>query len=377
LKAGDEGRALPRGIARRMAGVEASGIRRMFELAATIEDPINLAIGQPDFEVPEDVQAAAIRAIREGHNRYTVTQGLPDLNRRLLDLVRERHGYRAQSSLVTAGVSGGITLAFLVLIDPGDEVLIPDPYFLMYKNLASLSGGVPKTYDLYPDFRFLPERIEAAITKRTKVLVLNSPSNPTGITATADELGKIAEIASSRGLFVISDEIYDGFVYDDRHRSISEHMDGAIVLSGFSKTYAMPGWRLGYAVGPRDVLDEMRTLQQFTFVCAPSFAQKAALAALDEDMSAHVDDYREKRRMVVEGLSKEYRFSPPTGSFYAFLEAPEGTTGSSFASRALEEKVLVVPGNSCSERNTHFRISFAVPDDTLKRGIEVLRRLAH
>lgn len=349
----------------------------MFELAQSIEEPIDLSIGQPDFEVPENVRAAAIRAIQAGHNRYTVTQGLPELNRRILDLVRERHGYRAQSSLVTAGVSGGISLAFLVLVDPGDEVLIPDPYFLMYKNLASLCGGVPKTYDLYPDFRFRPERIEAAMTDRTKVLVLNSPSNPTGMTATDAELGAIAEIAKKRGVFVVSDEIYDGYVYDDRHRSISEHMNDVILLSGFSKTYAMPGWRLGYAVGPSDILDEMRTLQQFTFVCAPSFAQRAALAALDEDMSGHVADYRRKRRMVVDGLSKHYRFAAPTGSFYAFLEAPEGTTGSGFAERALEHRLLVVPGNSCSDTNTHFRISFAVPDDVLRRGIEALSQLAH
>lgn len=370
-------RALPRGIARRMAGVQASGIRRMFELAQSVPDPIDLSIGQPDFEVPEDVQAAAIRAIREGHNRYTVTQGLPELNRLLLERVRERHGYRAESSLVTAGVSGGITLAFLVLVDPGDEVLIPDPYFLMYKNLASLCGGVPKTYDLYPDFRFRADRIEAAMTPKTKVLVLGSPGNPTGMTATDAELGAIAEVAKARGVFVISDEIYDGFVYDDRHRSISEKMGGVILLSGFSKTYAMPGWRLGWALGPRDVLDEMRTLQQFTFVCAPSFAQKAALAALGQDMSGHLEDYRKKRRMLVEGLRDRYRFTAPGGSFYAFIEAPEGTTGSSFAARALEHKVLLVPGQSCSERDTHFRVSFAVPDETLRRGIEVLRQLAH
>jgi aspartate aminotransferase/aminotransferase len=373
----DGGRELPRGIAKRMAGVRASGIRRMFELAQSIEDPINLSIGQPDFEVPEDVQAAAIRAIKAGENRYTVTQGLPELNRRILGLVAERFSLRAESSLVTAGVSGGLTLALLVLVDPGDEVLIPDPYFLMYKNLASLCGGVPKTYDLYPDFRLRPERIEAAITPRTKVLVLNSPSNPTGTTATRDELGAIAEIAGSRGLFVVSDEIYDGFVYDDRHRSIAEHLDSVILLSGFSKTYAMPGWRLGYAVGPRDVLDEMRTLQQFTFVCAPSFAQRAALAALDEDIAPRVEEYRHKRRLLVEGLSPHYRFTPPQGAFYAFIEAPEGTTGSGFAERALEHRVLVVPGNSCSERNTHFRVSFAVPDDVLRRGIEILSRLAH
>ncbi len=361
-----------------MAGVKASGIRRMFELAQTVENPINLSIGQPDFEVPEPVQFAAIAAIRSGQSRYTVTQGLPELNARILDRVRKLTRYEAESSLVTAGVSGGILLAFLVLVEPGDEVLIPDPYFLMYKNLAALCGGVPKTYDLYPDFRFRAERIAGAIGPKTKVVVLNSPSNPTGVTATEEELRAIADVLRGKDVFVVSDEIYDGFIYGGApHRSIATHLDRVILLSGFSKTYAMPGWRLGYAVGPRDVLDEMRTLQQFTFVCAPTVAQHAALAALDVDMGEHVRAYERKRDALVSGLEDRYRFTVPSGSFYAFLEAPDGTTGSGFAERALEHRLLVVPGGACSERDTHFRVSFAVPDETLARGIDVLKSLAH
>lgn len=361
-------------LASRMRLITPSGIRKVFELAATLRDPIDLSIGQPDFETPEPVQQAAVQAIRKGFNRYTVTQGVGELNDRLLRRARER-GQRVEASLVTSGVSGGLLLAYLALLDPGDEVLIPDPYFVSYRQLARIIGAVPVPYSLYPDFRLRVSEVERRITPRTRLLVLNSPANPTGAVFRDEELRELAGLLAERRLPVVSDEIYELFTYEHEAPSIASHLDGVLVLGGFSKSWAIPGWRVGWALGPSDVIDAMRTIQQFTFVCAPSFGQKGALAALDTDMSARRDEYRRKRDLVWEGLREHYDAVRPDGAFYLFARAPGGS-GTKFFHRCLEENLLVVPGSAFSDVDTHFRISFAVPDEKLAAGIAALQRLA-
>ncbi|MFH0947180.1 MAG: aminotransferase class I/II-fold pyridoxal phosphate-dependent enzyme, partial [Planctomycetota bacterium] len=326
--------------------------------------------------VPEPVKEAAIRAIREGFNRYSVTQGDAELNECIRHTVRQRYGYDPGASLVTAGVSGGLLLAYFVLLNPGDEILIPDPHFVMYKVLADIIGARAVSYDVHPDFRIRKEALESAVSGKTKVLLLNSPSNPTGHVSDQEELKIVAEFARQHDLTVISDEIYDAFVYDEEYHSISEFYDRTVLLSGFSKTYGMPGWRIGYAVGPEEVLDAMKTFQQFTFVCANTVAQKAALFAMRHDCTEQVAAYRQKRDRVVERLSAGYDLVPPGGSFYAYPKLPEGVGGTAFVKQALEEKVLVVPGTAFSGRDTHFRLSFAAPFEKLERGLEVLARLA-
>ncbi len=363
-------------ITERVQKVEPSGIRRMFELVASMKDPINLSIGQADFDVPESVKEAAIQAIRDGFNRYTVTQGIPELNDRIAQHYRETYDFRIESSLVTSGVSGGLLLAMLVLVDPGDEVLIPDPYFVMYKHLVHLTGGVPKFYDTYPSFRVTRELLESQITDRTKVMLINSPSNPTGAVFTAPELQVIAEIAREHDITVISDEIYESFAYGARYRSMCQHLADAVVLGGFSKTYGMPGWRVGWAVGPKDILEAMRKLQQFSFVCAPSMAQRACVAAMDVDMSEYIDAYRQKRNLVFDSLKENYSIVRPDGSFYLFPELPPGLDEKAFIDQAIRKDVLLVPGSACSRRATHFRLSFAAPNDVLKRGLDVLNGIA-
>jgi len=359
-----------------MSLIEASGIRKMFELVATMEDPVNLSIGQPDFDAPEPVKEAAIRAIRGGKNKYTVTQGIPELNEAIAAKLLERYRFRPEASLVTAGVSGGILLSFLALLNPGDEILIPDPYFVMYKHLANLCGATPKFYNLYPDFRLDPERLAALVTPRTRILFLNSPQNPTGTVLTMEELRAVAEVAKQHGLLVLSDEIYDAFVYEGKYRSICEFTDRVVLLGGFSKTFGIPGWRLGYAAGPKEIIDAMRTLQQFTYVCAPAPLQYAALAAMKMDMNPWISGYRIKRDLIYEGLKAHYRIVKPQGSFYAFPQIPEGLEEKEFIQKALAKKLLIVPGSACSERATHFRLSFAAPDKELERGVEILRSIA-
>jgi aspartate aminotransferase/aminotransferase len=363
-------------FARRVRGLRPSGIRRIFELAKELENPINLSIGQAHFDVPDAIKAAATEAINAGHNRYTVTQGLPELRERVRAYVQARSGHAPEGCLITSGVSGGLMLAAMCLIDPGDEVLLPDPYFVIYRTLVELLEATPVFYDTYPDFRYRAEQIERLITPRTKLLLINSPSNPCGAVANEAELRAIAELAKRRGLLVISDEIYDAFVYDGPYRSILEFLPDALVLGGLSKTYGMPGWRIGYALGDADLIDMMMTLQQFTFVCAPTPAQHAALRAFDVDMSPWIEQYLGKRRRMMEGLESHYEIVKPGGSFYMFPRLPPGETEASFLQRALKAKLLLVPGSACSTRATHFRLSFAAPDEELERGIEVLRALA-
>jgi aspartate aminotransferase len=366
-------------IAHRTSLFDSSGIRKVFELAATMKDPINFSIGQPDFDVPEGARLAAIEAIQSRKNGYAVTQGMPVLREKLQARVdREygaEYGHADRKLIVTSGTSGGLMLAMMALIDPGDEVIMFDPYFVMYEPLVKLIGGVPVVIDTYPDFRLDPDRVHAAITDRTKLILLNSPANPTGVVATEAEIRGIALLAAERNVALLSDEIYREFCYDGPFLSPAAFNPQTIVVDGFSKSHAMTGWRLGFAHGPAAVIDEMTKLQQYTFVCAPQPFQWAAVAALEIDMSPHIAAYRRKRDLLVAGLAGHYELQRPSGAFYAFPKAPRGTAAE-FVARAVKEGLLMVPGGVFSRRDTHFRISYATDDKTLQRGIEVLRRIA-
>lgn len=375
------------GLSSRARGIEPSGIRRIFELMASMEDPINLSIGQAHYDPPAALVEAACEAMRAGHNRYTVTQGLPALNDAVLADVERRLGVRPETCLLTSGVSGGLMLSFLCLLDPGDEILLPDPYFVMYKHLAAICGAEVRYYDTYPAadgerFGIDLEQLASLVTDKTKVVFVNSPSNPTGGMLTRAEIQRVCEIADAAGAWVISDEIYDLFAYTDDYASPLQFTDRCIQLGGFSKTYGIPGWRMGYATGPSAVLDALKTLQQFSFVCAPAPFQHALLAAMpDIDIAPYREEYRAKRDLLVERMHPAFRLSRPEGAFYAFPQLPRGRDGSqvssdTFVEAAIEKNVLVVPGKAFSARDTHFRVSFAASDEQLAAGVDVLNELA-
>jgi aspartate aminotransferase/aminotransferase len=362
-------------IASRALAFDSSGIRRIFELAAKMERPINLSIGQPDFEVPGAVQEACIEAVCNGRNGYAPTQGIPALRERLQADVQRRWGDPERRVFVTSGTSGALVLAMLALVNPGDEVIIFDPFFVMYEPLVQLVGGVPVLIDTYPEFQIDPERVRRALTPRTKLILLNSPGNPTGAVATEQQVRELAELAARHRVALISDEIYGQFCYGQPVVSPVTWNPETIVIDGFSKSHAMTGWRVGYVHGPRLVMDAMLKLQQYTFVCAPQPAQWGAARALDVDIRAHVDEYRQKRDRLLAGIQDLYAVVAPAGAFYVFPAAPRGS-GTEFVERALEQQLLVIPGKVFSRRDTHFRISYAAPNETIDRGIEVLRRLA-
>lgn len=362
-------------LAQRTAAFNASGIRKVFDLAAKLENPINLSIGQPDFDVPEPVKEAAIEAIRGGRNGYSPTQGVAELRERLEAGIVRPLGHSDRRLLITSGTSGGLLLAMLAMVDPGDEVIIFDPYFVMYPALVRMVGGKCVFVDTYPDFRIDVGRVAERITPKTKLILANSPANPTGSVAGRYQTQALAELAAEHNIALISDEIYRTFVYDGQATSAAEFNEQTIVIDGFSKTYGMTGWRLGYAHGPSAVIDKMTMLQQYTFVCAPHPLQWAAVAALDVDMTDYVAQYRRRRDLIVDGLKDHFELTAPGGAFYVFPKAPWGT-GSEFVEAAIREGILVIPGNIFSRKNTHFRISYAAPEGTIERAADALRRLA-
>jgi aspartate aminotransferase len=362
-------------IADRMAYFDSSGIRKVFDMASQMRNPINLSIGQPDFDVPAEIRQAAIQAIESSKNGYALTQGMPVLREKLQARVDAQYGHTDRRVFVTSGTSGGLVLALLALVNPGDEVIVFDPCFVTYPSLIQLAGGVCVAVDTYPDFRIDFDRLRTAVTPRTKAILFNSPSNPTGVVASAAETRELAGLAAERGLALVSDEIYRAFSYDAPFSSPATTYDQTIVVDGFSKTYGVTGWRLGFVHGPRAAIDAMLKLQQYTFVCAPQPFQWAGAVALDVDMSAYIDDYRRKRDRLLAGIGDLYELVMPGGAFYAFPKVPRGTA-SHFVAEAIRRELLIIPGSIFSARDTHFRISYAAPDSVLDRGIEVLRDLA-
>ncbi len=373
-------------VSNRARDIDASGIRRVFELGAKLADPINLSIGQPDFPVPEPLKTAAIEAIQGDHNGYTLTQGAQALRQAISTHLAQDIGWEAPSNdlglLVTAGTSGAILLAFMATLDPGDEVIIPDPYFVIYPAQAGMVGATVRYCDTYPDFRMTAQRVEPLINEKTKLLVLNSPSNPSGVVLTDAELRDLVDLCERRGVLIVSDEIYDEFTYDDaresgRCPSPARHTRNLLLVRGFGKTYGCTGWRMGYLAGPASLVAQIAKLQQYTFVCAPSMAQQGVAGAFDIDMSSQVGAYQRKRDMVEQAFKGVAEMVHPGGAFYGFVGVSERVAGSAteFVERAVERNVLVIPGAVFSRRDSHFRLSYAVGDETLARGLAILTDL--
>ncbi|MDO5308983.1 MAG: aminotransferase class I/II-fold pyridoxal phosphate-dependent enzyme [Planctomycetia bacterium] len=352
-----------------------SGIRKVFDLGAKLSDPINLSIGQPDFDMPELAHQGAIEAIQAGKSSYTPTQGIAPLLARIQSDVDAKYNDSDRKVFITSGTSGGLLLAALAFLNPGDEVILFDPYFVMYESLTKMVGAVPVCIDTYPDYNYDVQKVADAITPKTKMILFNSPANPTGHVASREEVESIAKLAKEKNIILISDEIYHSYSNGEFY-SPAEFNSDVLVLDGFSKSHGMPGWRIGFAHGPSEMIQTMLKFQQYTFVCAPHVAQLAVLKAYDADLSDHFTAYRKKRDMLIEGLSDLYDLGNPTGAFYMFPKVPWGT-GTTFVEKAITKyKMLIIPGNVFSRRDECFRLSYSASVEMIERGIDALRKLA-
>jgi len=380
-----------------------SGIRGITELARTIPGAINLSIGQPDFPVPGGIKQAAVDAILNDRNGYSANQGLDQLRIAVADHLLCDVGWQIAGPgqppnnanlLITGGTSGAILLACLAMLDLGDEIIIPDPYFVIYPPIAAICGARAVRCHTYPDFRMTAERVAPLITPRTKMVLCNSPGNPSGTVASGKDCADLLALCRAKDLLLACDEIYDDFTYSESRSErtadgsrlacpsparIAGAEENVLLIRGFGKTYGITGWRLGFAAGPTFLIEQMLKLQQHTFVCAPTPLQWGAIEALRTDMSAVIAHYEQRRDRVFDRLSRVTDIERPGGAYYAFPKVPPrlNMSASQFALKLIDEKVLVVPGTVFSgpEHDTHFRISFATPDDTLDRGLQIITRL--
>ena len=376
-------------VSERVQSIPPSGIRKFFDIAATMDDVISLGIGEPDFVTPQPFLEAGIQSLREGHTHYTSNSGMLELREALSEHLRALYGvsYNPESEvLATVGVSEALYLALNAVLDPGDEVIVPEPSFVSYVPEVVLAGGeaVTITTHVAHNFQVTATAIDAAITERTKAILLSYPNNPTGAVMSRDRLAEISRVAEERDVLVISDEIYDQLVYGIEHvcfASLPGMRERTITLGGFSKNYAMTGWRIGYAAAPADILGAMRKIHQYTIMSAPTTAQMAALAALAEGQP-HVEEmrseYDRRRKLIVGGLNDMGLDTfEPRGAFYAFPAI--GVTGmndNTFAETLLEEEhVAVVPGSAFGASGAGFvRCSYATAYEKIEQALERIER---
>jgi len=376
-------------ISERIANVPPSGIRRFFDIAATMEDVISLGIGEPDFDTPEPIVQAGIEALKQGKSHYTSNSGLIELRRAIAEHLDKTYGQTynpASEILVTVGVSEALYLAFAATLDPGDEVIIPEPCFVAYAPEVIFAGGTPVMVPtrVETDFQVTADAVKKAITPRTKALLVGYPNNPTGAVMTRERLNEIAAVAKQHDLLVISDEIYDRLVYGTRHvcfPSLPGMYSRTILLQGFSKAYAMTGWRVGYIAAPAELMEMMRKVHQYTIMCAATVSQVAALAALQEGepyVQQMVAEYDRRRRLIVDGLNEiGLKCFEPRGAFYAFPSIEvTGMDENEFAEKLLhEERVAVVPGSAFGEAGRGYvRCSYATAYEKIEEVLERLRR---
>lgn len=364
--------------------IQPSGIRKFFDVVSEMPDAISLGVGEPDFDTPWHIREEGIYSLEKGRTYYTSNAGLKELKEEICRYLKRKVNldYRESQVLVTIGGSEAIDIALRAMVDPGDEVLIPEPCYVSYLPCAQLTYAVPVPIPLQErnEFQLTAQEVEEKCTPKTKVLILPFPNNPTGAVLTRKNLEEIARVCVERDLFVISDEIYAELTYGEKHVSIAElpgMEERTIVINGFSKAYAMTGWRLGYAAGPQEIIDQMVKIHQFAIMCAPTTSQYAAVEALrngDDDVARMTEAYNQRRRYLLHELRRiGMDCFEARGAFYVFPSIKKyGMSSEEFATRLLEEqKVAVVPGSAFgSSGEGYIRISYAYSLESLKKALE-------
>jgi aminotransferase len=375
-------------VANRVRELKGSGIREFFDIAQRMEDAISLGVGEPDFVTPWSIREACIFALEKGYTSYTSNWGLLELREAISDRIYKETGvyYEPEGEiLITTGVSEAFDLALRALVNPGDEVILHEPSYVSYKPCTTFAGGTPVCVDtgVEDEFTLRAEKVEEKITDKTKAIILSYPNNPTGAALGRKDVEEIAEVAKEHDLLVISDEIYDKLTYEGNHTcfsSLNGMKERTILLNGFSKAYAMTGWRIGYAAGNKEIIEAMMKIHQYIMLCAPITAQMAAVEALrcDNEAERMVGEYNRRRRLMVEGL-REIGLScfEPKGAFYTFPSIEStGLTSDAFAKRLLlDEKVVVIPGSVFGASGEGFvRCAYAVSEYELKEALERMGR---
>jgi aminotransferase len=378
-------------VAKKVQAVPPSGIRRFFDIAATMDDVISLGIGEPDFDTPAAIVREGVASLQAGETHYTSNSGILELREALADHLERLYGLRYDPEtelLITVGVSEALYLALAATVDHGDEVIVPEPCFVSYNPEVIFAGGTPVNVrtSMANDFQLLAPQVEEMITEKTKTLLLGYPNNPTGAVMSRERLLDVARLAKEHDLLVISDEIYDRLVYGIDHTcfpSLQGMRERTILLGGFSKSFAMTGWRIGYAAAPAEILGAMRKVHQYTIMSAPTTAQYAALEALKHGEDAVQEmraRYDRRRQLIVSGLNSiGLTCFEPRGAFYAFPSiAATGMTDEEFSERLLvEEKVACVPGSAFGACGAgHVRCSYATAYDQIEQALERLARFA-
>lgn len=361
-------------LSQKMSCIDSSPIRKAFELAQKIENPINLSIGQPHFPCPNNIVKAIQKALEEKKTAYTLTAGIPELKEALAkkyQTLNQISYAKPENILVTSGISSALFLLFNAILDPGDKALLVTPYFLMYKSMVEFYGGQILTISE----NFEPSDLKKLENHKIKIILFSTPSNPTGKILSKEQLLALANFADAVGSWLVSDEIYELFDYDKKFLSVGKYYDKTITLSGFSKSYSMTGLRLASILAPSNLIQALTTLQQYTVVCAPSAVQWGGIEALQTDMSNYIDDYRKKRDFLYNSLKDYYEFQKPDGAFYCFLKVP--VPDEQFIQDAVEkEKIILVPGYIFCNSHNYVRISFATTWENLEKGMEGLQRMA-
>ena len=376
-------------IAKSVREIKPSGIRKFFDIASGMKDVISMSVGEPDFVTPWNVRQAAINSVERGLTHYTSNSGLPELRRLIREYLNDRYDvhYDMNDILVTVGASEALDLAFRALIDTGDEVLIPAPSYVSYEPGVKLAGGVsiPIVTEEKDDFVIKPENIEKVITEKTKLIIIPYPNNPTGAILDKEDIIRLQDLVLKHDLFVIADEIYSELTYSRMHQSFAEGFeDRTVLINGFSKAFAMTGWRLGYAAGPKEVIQAMLKIHQYTMLCAPISSQYAGVEALSSEMNRDysqiremVRSYNRRRVFLVDSFrSMGLPCYEPKGAFYVFPNiSPTGLSSEDFCTKLLlEKKVACVPGTAFGESGEGFiRCSYATSMLNLEEAVKRIR----
>ena len=362
-------------ISKRLELFDSSVFRDVFTKQQALKDPIDLSVGSPEDKTSDLIKQAGIKAILEDKTGYMPSNGLPELRHAITNKLYKQNNIMLPAGQVTVvpGLTTGLLLVYMAILNAGDELITIDPGYPPYDQLARALGVEVMSVVTLPSFQLNIPAIEASITDRTKAIVINSPNNPTGTVYPEEDLRKIAEIADRNNIFVISDEIYEHFIYEGSHFSIGSIYPDTISMYGFSKQYSMTGWRLGYISGPSDVIDAINELQQYAIFSSSSIAQHAALEALHNPTTHLVDKYRKKRDLVVSRLNEVgVEVMGAEGAYYVFFKAPNNLTDLEFSEKLLEHNLILVPGRAFSSRHGYIRISFGTDIETLQKGLDVL-----